>query len=287
MTLERGGVHPDRPGAQGLVDDGGDHRADPGSARFAEAGDDRGRELVTSEHTGSQGIERVVRKVGDPIGESDAERLGGRGRWIDLPGVRPDPVADLPGQVRVLELLEDADALRGVVPLGGCEVRAERILAGMPERRVANVMAERDGLRQGLVQAQRGGEGSRNLRDLRGVGQARDVMVALGIEEDLCLVLQSAERLRVDDPIPISLECRPKLVGLLGARAAAGPCRSAGRWAEGRLVRLAQQPITASQVGGTADLLHGPMMPERAGASDAIRRSRVRRVAGIARRIRG
>ena len=114
--LQGRGVHPQRAGPQALVDHRPDHRADPLSPRLAEALDDARRKVIRFEHASSQRVERVVGEVGDPIRESDAERLRRRRRRLDLPGVRSDPVAHLPGEVRVLEHLPDPDALRGVVP---------------------------------------------------------------------------------------------------------------------------------------------------------------------------
>ena len=58
---------------------------------------------------------------------------------------------------------------------------------------VAEIVAEGDGLGEILVQLQRAGNGARNARDLQRVGQARAVMVALRLEEDLRFVLQAAE----------------------------------------------------------------------------------------------
>ena len=85
----------------------------------------------------------------------------------------------------------------------------------MPERRVADVVAQRDRLGERLVERQRRGQGARDLRHLEGVRQAGDVVVALGVEEDLRLVLQAAERLGVDDPVAVPLERGPERVGLL------------------------------------------------------------------------
>ena len=62
--------------------------------------------------------------------------------------------------------------------------------------------------------------GAGDLGHLEGVGQARDEVVALGVDEDLGLVLQPAERLRVEDAIAVALEGGAELVGLFGADAA-------------------------------------------------------------------
>ena len=104
-------------------------------------------------------VERVVGEVGDPVARSGRSIASWRGgRRVDLPGVGADAVAHLPGQVEVLEHLEDAHALGGVVPAAGREVGRERLLAGVPERRVPDVVAQRDRLGQRLVERQRGGQ---------------------------------------------------------------------------------------------------------------------------------
>jgi hypothetical protein len=77
-------------------------------------------------------------------------------------------------------------------------------------------MAKGDRLGQRLVEGERRGQCARHLRDLHRVGQSRDEMVALRVEEDLRLVLEPSEGLRVDDSIPIALESGPELVRFLG-----------------------------------------------------------------------
>ena len=91
----------------------------------------------------------------------------------------------------------------------------ERLLARVAEGRVAEIMSEPDRLRQILVQPQRPGDGAGDPARLQRVAQPRPVMVALGRDEDLGLVLQPPERLRVHDPIAVALERRAqRAVGL-------------------------------------------------------------------------
>ena len=118
----------------------------------------------------------------------------------------------------------------------------------MAERRVAQVVAERDRLGQLLVQAQHLGDGPRDLRHLEGVGQPRAVVVAGRREEDLRLVLQAPERLAVDDAVAVALERRanrvvalpdarrPWLVGALGRLRRQRP-RARGARADSRMSR--------------------------------------------------
>jgi len=69
--------------------------------------------------------------------------------------------------VMPLEFGHDAQGVAIVVEaavLGHAGV--ERVLAGMPERRVAEIVAKRDCLRQIVVKPQGAGESARDLRDL-------------------------------------------------------------------------------------------------------------------------
>ena len=74
----------------------------------------------------------------------------------------------------------------------------------MAERRVAEIVGERQRLGQVLVEPQRAGDRAGDLRHLEGMGQARAEMVALVIDEDLGLVLQPAEGGRVDDAVAVA-----------------------------------------------------------------------------------
>src|SRR5918995_4509451 len=101
----------------------------------------------------------------------------------------PNAVAYLPRQVQVLELVEDTHALSRVMPAVWWKVGRKRVLAGMAEGRVPDIVAQRDRLCQRFVEAQRRGDRARDLRHLDGVRQACHEMIALRVHEDLGLVL--------------------------------------------------------------------------------------------------
>ena len=92
----------------------------------------------------------------------------------------------------------------------------QRLLAGVPERRVAEIVAEPDRFDEILVQLQRPADAARDPGGLERVRQPCPEMVALRIDEDLRLEAQAAERLRVDDPVAVALERRPQPALLLG-----------------------------------------------------------------------
>ena len=145
-----------------------------------------------------------------------------------------DPVADLPGQIQALavalEDIDNAEALLVVLETARHE-GGHDALAMVPERGVAQVVAEGDGLGQVFVERERLGDGPRDLRHLEGVRQAGPVVVAGGREEHLRLVLEASEGLRMQDAITVALERRPDIV--LGLRpqpaARVGGMRGLGR----------------------------------------------------------
>ena len=120
----------------------------------------------------------------------------------------------------VLEHVDDAQALLVVVEAAGHE-RVDDALAGVAERRVAEVVAERDRFGQLLVQPQHLRDRARDLRHLERVRQPRAVVIARRREEHLRLVLQPAKRLAVNDAIAIALKRRPDVVFGFGTQAAA------------------------------------------------------------------
>ncbi len=102
----------------------------------------------------------VVVDVGEAVDEPHDAALE-RLRLVRA-GVLEDAVAHLPRQVEAaaaaLEPLDDAERMLVVAEPAEAALAqqlVERLLPGMPERRVADVMADGDRLREVLVQAQR------------------------------------------------------------------------------------------------------------------------------------
>ena len=109
--------------------------------------------------------------------------------------------------VAALELGDDAQSMAVVVEAAVAgHAGVERVLAGMAERRVAEVVAERDRLGEVVVEPERAGERAGDLRDLDRVGEAGAEMVALVMDEHLRLVGEAAERGRMDDAVAVALE---------------------------------------------------------------------------------
>ena len=118
----------------------------------------------------------------------------------------PGQVQPVPFRVGTFKIRYDRNGLRVVVEtaVGGHEL-GQRVLSGVTEGRVAEVMGQRDGLCQFRVQLQRAGDGAGDLRHLDRMGQAGAEIVALVFDEHLRLVLQPAEGGGMDDPVPVPL----------------------------------------------------------------------------------
>jgi hypothetical protein len=216
-------VHAHHPGIHGRAHHRSYHAPDPVPPHAPEPVSDGARQVLLAQQPGTHRIQGVVGQVRDAVGVADAHRLLGGGRRLDAPGVGADAIAHLPREVDVLEHLEDAHALGRVVPATARrEVGRQRLLARVPEGGVPHVVAEGDGLREGLVERQRRRQRARDLHHLEGVRETRDVVVTLGVDEHLRLVLETTERLGVEDPVAIALECRAQVIGWLGPHATAG-----------------------------------------------------------------
>jgi hypothetical protein len=149
-----------------------------------------------------------------------------------------NPFKGFPGEVQAVEFRvmplqmgHDADRLRVVIePAMGRHRGGERVLPGVAEGRVAEVMGQRHSLRQVLVEAQRAGHGAGDLRDLQRMGQAGAEIVALMFHEDLRLVLEPPEGRGMDDPVAVALERGAEEAFLLAHAAAPAMGGIAGIW---------------------------------------------------------
>ena len=131
--------------------------------------------------------------------------------------------------VALLEPVDDAHAL--VVVLEASRVRVavpkeavEHAFPRMSERRVTEVVAERDRLGQILVQAEGPRPASRDLRHLDRMSQPSSKMIAFVRDEDLGLVLEPPEGVGMDDAVAV-----PGVLGPLVSRHSLhGPARPFG-----------------------------------------------------------
>ena len=140
--------------------------------------------------------------------------------------------------------LDDAQRVLVVAEAGGAalaEDLVERLLAGVTERRMAEVVTDRDRLGQILVEPQPARDAARDAGRLERVCEAHAEVIALGIHEDLRLEAQPPERLRVDDAVAVALERRPQPALVLGILAPARLVRAHGPRREPPLLVLANR----------------------------------------------
>ncbi len=124
--------------------------------------------------------------------------------------VSNDEVEAVEGAVALLELVDHAQRLQVVLEAAvRLHALVQRVLPGVPERRVAEVVRQRDRLDQILVHAELPCDRAADLRDLERVRQARAEEVAFVVDEDLRLVLEPPERARVDHAVAVALEGGP------------------------------------------------------------------------------
>jgi hypothetical protein len=155
--------------------------------------------------------------------------------------------------VAALQLGDDAQRLGIVVEAAiGRQHLVQRILAGMAERRVAEIMHQGHALGEILVDLQGPRQRARHLGHLDRVGQPGAVMIAVGTDEDLGLVLQPPEGGRVDDPVAVALE--------VGARRARSFKKQPT--ARGPRIRRVDRAFAATETQGTSVYRHSKSCPK-------------------------
>jgi len=117
----------------------------------------------------------------------------------------------------------------------------ERILPGMAERRVAEIVGEAQCLGEILIDGEHPRHRARNLGDFERMGKAGAVVIAFVLHEDLRLVLQAAKRGGMDNAVAIALVARSGRAFRLGMKPSAAPfgprcirCHLQGRHEERR-----------------------------------------------------
>jgi hypothetical protein len=85
----------------------------------------------------------------------------------------------------------------------------------MAEGSMSQVMPEGNCLSYVLVEVKGSGYGPGYLRNLQRVGKPCHVVVTQGGNKDLCLMLEPAKSLAVDNPVPVTLKGSPYRTGFL------------------------------------------------------------------------
>jgi hypothetical protein len=188
------------------------------------------------EQTGLHAVVKVGRQVGNFVGEIDDLGFEGRtlvqevagqfgiARRIIVAGVFDDALPHPEGQVEspvrgvaLFKMLHDAQSVQIMVEAEAVALKAgmQSALSGMTEGGMADIVDQRQGLRQILVQSERGGDVAGDLGDFNGVGQPGAEVVRRAAGEHLGLSGESAKCPGLNDPVAIALK-----------RAAKGPLRS-------------------------------------------------------------
>lgn len=216
-----------------------------------------GFEVPNLDQARREAVLHVMGAVGDLVGEVGELRLDRRrpeaGEVLrheaDPPGVGEHAVAGLPGQVEpgtigvgALEFIHDPVGLQVVLESAvvGHEL-VEGVLSGVAEGRVPEVVGQRDGLAEVLVQAQDPRESPGDLGDFQRVRESGPKVVSLVVDEDLRFVLEAPEGARVNDPVPVALEDGAERVGRFGSPPSRGSGGAARRGTEVGGLRLIEE----------------------------------------------
>src|SRR3954454_11777437 len=147
--------------------------------------------------------------------------------WIVIARVLDDSFAYFKSQIQaakcsvtLFEVLDYAQRMQVVVKEKSVTPHShiQRLFSGMTERGMSNVVHQIQALNQISIESKLGGDGARNLRDLKRVRQAITKMIGIAAGEDLRLSLKPPKRARMDHAITVALKI--VTVGMRGLRIA-------------------------------------------------------------------
>src|SRR6266404_4472905 len=221
------------------------------------------------EKLGFQSVVEIGGVVGNFIDPVDELRLEGRAQIEEVFGklrkfrcgivarVFDDAFANFKTEIQagkievaLFELLDDAQRVQIVIEMAAVRAHqfVELSLAGMPERRMADVVDESESFGELGVQAQRGSNGARDLRHFQRVRQAVAEVVGIARGEDLRFGFETPEGSRVNDAVAISRisaavgMVRLRVAPSTGVFRAHGPGSRGGNSFDGRLRKFPPDP---------------------------------------------
>lgn len=109
---------------------------------------------------------------------------------------------------------------------------SERFFAGVTVRRMPQIVPERYGFGQILVEPQSPCYCAGYLADFESVRKSGAVMVALGRKKNLSLMLEPAKSLAVQNPVAVALKIRAEIIRFERLRASFGIFRFSGVFTE-------------------------------------------------------
>jgi hypothetical protein len=188
-------------------------------------------DVIDVEQSGLYTVVEVGGEVGDLVGEIDqlgfergtlVEQIG-RELWMLLGAVITrvlnDALADPKGEIEatmggvtLLEVFNDAEGVDVVIE--GATVTAETgvqsAFASMAKGGMADVMDQGEGLGEVFVEAECGGGGASDLRDLNSMGEATAEVVGGATGEDLGFSCEATEGASLHNALTVALEGRAR-----------------------------------------------------------------------------
>ncbi len=125
-------------------------------------------------------------------------------------------VQPIEGAITLLQFIDNGQALQVVLESAVlAHAGIQRVLPGMTERRVAEIVSQRNGLGQIFVSAQVAGNRTGNLGDFKAVRQACAEQIAFMIDKNLGLVFEAPKGSGVNNTVAVALKftacCRGRL----------------------------------------------------------------------------
>jgi hypothetical protein len=98
----------------------------------------------------------------------------------------------------------------------------------MAERRVTEIVRQRKGFGQIVIEAERAGNRASDLANFDRMGEARAIMIAFMRHENLCLMGKPAKSARMQNPVAVALKFRARRGNRFGKAPAAAFGRIGG-----------------------------------------------------------
>ena len=176
---------------------------------FAQNITDPTRNIDFPHDTGTHCVVNIVVDIGNPVGKTHNTTL--QRRCLGALCMTNDAVAHFVCQIESFAVffncIHDAQTLLIMMKAEAAN-RIERTLACVSERRMTQVVTERNRFRQIFVQVEASRNRPRNLRHFKRMRQSGSVMIPFGRKENLCLMFQSAKCGTMDDPVAVTLKHR-------------------------------------------------------------------------------
>ena len=165
------------------------------------------RNIINPDNPAAERVVQIMIQIGDTVCTPDTFTFQRVGHLSSR--MRQDSITDFPGQIQAFSIvfkpLDDPKTLL-VMAETVRKKRIERTLSYMPIGSMPQIMPQGDCFGQVFVQAQRPGDCSRYLGNLKRMRQAGAVMITFRRQKNLRFEFKPPERFTVDDSVTIPLE---------------------------------------------------------------------------------